>query len=242
MRKTFSLLLTAVAFIAGALVWYRWTYPEYTHRYRLTIEVEVQGEIRSGTGVTEVSWERQPALGNAGPWHTEVRGQAILIDLDARGALLALPVGGPGPIDDGSTSPQFLALRAFAGTHGIPAAKNPSISGYPITAEALKALSDLPPGTTPESFGMPRVVWLPDRASPPTARVIALDQLLDIIGPDVRFREARLEIVDAPVTTDLATKLPWLKAMAAEEKQRRPVLKYGEFKLTAQNLSLRIEP
>lgn len=91
-------------------------YPSYTHRYRLTLEVEADGEVRTGAGVIEVTWRSQPTFsGNLPPWVGDVRGQAVPVDLGRHDVLLA-SLGGNGPEETLGIGARFLALRAYAGT------------------------------------------------------------------------------------------------------------------------------
>lgn len=240
--KTFG-IVSAVIFtlIVGAVVvlWfvYQSNYPSYTHRYRLTIEAEVDGQLKSGSGVVQVTWEKQPQIGEAPPWISRVKGQAVFVDLDAYGALLALPSGGEGAsglYSDNSTGPAFLGLLAFADTLGIA-------SGY-LTTEALVALSRLRAQTELQANNMPRLAILLNKADPRSAHLVRQSQLQALNGPAVRFRRALIEITDDPITTDLATKLPWLKAMAAAPRGRLSGDRQGTLELKAETLSPRIDP
>jgi hypothetical protein len=91
-------------------------YPSYTHRYRLTMEVEADGQTRTGSGVVEVTWQRQPKiLPQVLEWTESVRGQAVPVDLGRHGLLLAM-LAGSGPRESwGTGAAPYLAIRAFAG-------------------------------------------------------------------------------------------------------------------------------
>ena len=50
--KWFLGIIVAIAAVAGL---YKLKYPTYTYRYRMTVEVDVGGEVRSQSSVIEVS-------------------------------------------------------------------------------------------------------------------------------------------------------------------------------------------
>ncbi len=55
MRKLAVILVSIlVALIAAAVIWYKWNFPTTSYRYRLTVAVEVDGQIHSGSSVIEV--------------------------------------------------------------------------------------------------------------------------------------------------------------------------------------------
>jgi hypothetical protein len=87
-----------VALLAGlAFVLYLCTQPAYTHRFRLTIEVETPDGIKTGSSVIETSaWES----GNWGPVEargirSDFRGRAVFVDLGHDRNLIALLGFGP---------------------------------------------------------------------------------------------------------------------------------------------------
>lgn len=51
-----------VALIIGAVVIYSVVFPSVTVRYRLTLEAQVDGEPRTGSGVIEVTYSKQSSF------------------------------------------------------------------------------------------------------------------------------------------------------------------------------------
>ena len=49
----------ACAAIVAGFVLYKINYPTYTYRYRMTVNVEVDGQMRSGSSVIEVRVSKQ---------------------------------------------------------------------------------------------------------------------------------------------------------------------------------------
>ncbi len=218
-------------------------YPSYTHRYRLTLEVESDGQVRTGLGVVEVKWHRQPEFGLAPPWRSEVRGQAVLVDLGRHGALLATLVG-PWPEDLRGVAADFLAMRAFAGVApDLPPLRDARSQGYPLERRTLAALGRLVGRRVPlAAHAMPQLVWIPDPGTPSSARPVPPTDLAGVIAPDVRLRDAWIEITRNRVTTGLFAHLPWLAERYRGEKRHGVEGRHGVFTLHAMSLTRGIDP
>jgi hypothetical protein len=68
---------------------YTYKYPVYTYRYRLTVNIELDGKLRSGSSVIEIGWQEGIKLGDSGGFAPIIRGQAPIIDLGDRGIVVA---------------------------------------------------------------------------------------------------------------------------------------------------------
>jgi hypothetical protein len=222
-----ALVIMVIAGVLGVIALDRYVFPSYVHRYRLTIELDDDGQVRSNSGVIQVTWTGQPKFGEAPTWYSKIKGQAIFVDLQARGALLAILSGGY-PRQDVSVNPDFLALRAFASDA--------------LSPEALDALGRARAKKELGPTRLLRMVWLSNIDDPRSARLIDLRDLGTTIDPKLRFRRAEVELTDDPVTTDLSSHLPWLKTMVAAERRVRPIFMPGEFKLTGEVLNQGLEP
>lgn len=229
--------------LLAAVGWWRFAYPSYTHRYRLALEVEANGAVRTGSGVVEVTWHRQPMFGSAPPWRSEVRGQAVPVDLGRQGVLLATLVGLWPEALRGVAAP-YLALRAFAGaTPDLPPLRDARTQGYPLGRDTLAALGRLTGRRVPlAAHAMPQFVWLPDPGNPSSARPVPPTGLADVIAPNVRLRGASIEITRDRVTTGLFARLPWLADRYRGEKKYGVDDMYGVFTLHATNLTRGVEP
>jgi hypothetical protein len=210
MRRTLGILLFC---IIGLVVLWRWMYPTYTHRYRLTFAIETDGAVHSGSSVIEVSWVGQPKLGDAPPFLPRVRGQAPLIDLGARGVVVAALH--PDGVDGLFANADILAIRAFE--------IDGRFDSYRLITEQT-GRRDLSPDN------MPLLIWIPDPFDPRTARPTTVDHIPDLFGPTARLSAAYVEITRDPVTIDIDRKLPWYAQMAAEQK-RGVITHSGTFQL-----------
>jgi hypothetical protein len=77
--KWLAILLIAVI---GAVVFYTIAYPSVTLRYRLTLEADVDGQTKSGSGVIEVTYAKRTSVGAVGrDVGISFRGEAVDLDL-----------------------------------------------------------------------------------------------------------------------------------------------------------------
>src|SRR5581483_10939200 len=95
MRVMKVALVSIVALIVGGFVWYKLAYPTYTYRYRMTVEVEENGKIHTGSSVIEVQINRQPQVLSAPPIVPHVHGEAVFVDLGRERNVVALLAEGP---------------------------------------------------------------------------------------------------------------------------------------------------
>lgn len=193
--------IAGVAIIIGGLIGlYYLKYPVYSHRYRLTVSIEVEGKVHSGSSIIEIGWQRGPPLGDAGGYAPIIRGQAALVDLGDRGVVVAALMTGEGygPAKDGALSAQWLAAEAF-GNHsaGDEIPELPKLRG-----KRDIALNKLP-----------RLLWFRDRQDPTTAQKFMVQDIPAIFGPEARFAGASVEITSDPIVVDIRQKLPWLKPL-----------------------------
>jgi hypothetical protein len=69
--------------IAGMVVFYVMAYPGLTLRYRLTLEAQVDGGPKVGSGVIEVTYSEQ--INIRSELNIGYRGEAVVLDLGDRG-------------------------------------------------------------------------------------------------------------------------------------------------------------
>jgi hypothetical protein len=88
-------LIGIVLLVGGGLVWYKVAYPTYTYRYRFAIAVEVDGQTKTASSVIEIRVATQPMSVIFSPVSNSVYGDAVFLDLDAKGNVIALLGFGP---------------------------------------------------------------------------------------------------------------------------------------------------
>lgn len=234
--------------LLAAAGWWRLAYPSHTHRYRLTLEVEADGEVRSDSGVVEVSWRRQPKiLPQVLEWTETVRGQAVPVDLGRHGLLLAV-LAGAGPRELWGVSAPYLAMRAFAGKAPglrplLPSWRGPGLGMYP-PGEGAAVTARLPAGSRAalDADSMPQLTWLSDPNDRTTARPVPPGELPTAIAPGVRLRCMAVEITRERVTTNLGKRLPWLAEFVRMTRKGPQSFSPGAYQLTWYALSKGVEP
>jgi len=189
-----------VALGVGAILACCVAYPTYTHRYRLTVEVDVDGQVTSGSSVIETHWTAQPAgLVGGKPFSVRVFGEAVYVDLGSRGPLI-VTLFGDNIRERASTSRSAheLALVAF---------------GLRRDHAGLDALQRRRGRVELPIEALPLLITFTDVRDPRTIRAFTPAEVPSVFGPDVQLRSASVELTDAPMSRSLADALPWLRAM-----------------------------
>lgn len=200
MRVLGIIALCAVVLIVGVIAWWKSAYPTYSYRYRLTIAIEVDGKVHTGSSVIEVAWNGGPEFGDVGSYHPSIRGQATLIDIGPRGVVVAALVNGEsyGAASDGALSALWIAARAF---------------GNDSTNNQLRKLPHLAGRRDLAADNMPRLIWFSDIADPNTARKLMADDLPALLGSGARLAAAYVEITRDPIVVDIDKRLPWYRPL-----------------------------
>jgi hypothetical protein len=77
--------------VVGVFVFYKLSYPTYSCRYRMTVNVEVDGQMRSGSSVIEFSVTKQMRfLPDVNPIRLDAEGEAVFVDLGGQRSIVAL--------------------------------------------------------------------------------------------------------------------------------------------------------
>ena len=196
------------ALIVGVVVVYKVAFPSVTVRYRLTLEAQVDGESRTGSGVIEVTYSKQSEFAGQHELVVDLRGEAVVLDLGSRGVLFALLKADT----DSRSGPEWIVLRAF----DFPGGSLPR----PVE-EGVKQVQRLSGKRELPLTSLPLLVRFRDLNDPKTVeRVDPLD-IGKSFGAGARLVSATLEIVPAgiwpfssygitgePVTRGIEDKLP----------------------------------
>jgi hypothetical protein len=202
--------------IVGMVVWYGVSYPSVTVRYRLTLEALVDGELKTASGVREVTYSKGLAVGGQGGLSIAVRGEAIALDLGDRGTLFALVSAGL----DGRSGPEWIVLRAFD-FDGMPSPVEEGIK----QVLRFSGKRELPPDR------LPKLVRFRDPSDLRSVEWVNPLNIGDRFGADAKLVRVTLEIVPTgiwplndygitgePLTSGIESKLawwsrPWLESM-----------------------------
>jgi hypothetical protein len=180
------------------------TWNTYTHRYRLSIEVETPGGIKIGSSIIQISVTGKAdwILQSPGAY-TGAKGEAVFIDLgNGRNVIATLGFGPTGANTDMLTD---LAAEAFGRNQAFWYKQAPSWEGR------AELHGDL----------IPTLVTFANPADPSTLRVVKPDEFEVVFGPGYRFKGAWIEMTKDSVTrVGIEEKLPWLNHM--EQYRRDP--------------------
>lgn len=181
-----------------------------TIRYRLTLEAEVEGVPKTGSGVIEVTYSKNNDPISSAQFSIGIHGEAVAVDLGPRGSLFALLKGDT----DSRSGPEYIVLRAF----NFPGGAFP----HPVS-EGLSQVSRLSGKRELPLTSLPMLVRFRDLNNPMTIEKVDPFDLQKPFGPGVRLNRATLEIVSSgiwpfnrlglsgqPVTNHLQQMLPWL--------------------------------
>jgi hypothetical protein len=206
-----STVLIVIALCVAALVGcYMFNYPVYTYRYRLTINIELDGKVHSGSSVIEIGWQEGIKLGDAGGFAPLIRGQAAIVDLSDRGVVIATLITGEGygTAGDGALAAISIVPRAF---------------GKASTAEQIPDLPNLRGKRNLEANDLPRFLWLSSKDDVTTARKLHVQEIPEVLGPSARFAGTSVEITEDPIVIDIRERLPWLKSLDRKRPEPDPI-------------------
>lgn len=220
-----KIVVALLVLIVGPIVVWKTAYPTYSYRYRLVLAVEVDGQIKTGSSVIEVSWRSEPnVLGQSK--FPAVRGQSTFVEIGERQAIVTLLHRAEGYGLHDYSDPKgaiFLATTVFGIKDGAGNPRDlPEFSGR----RQLDLKTQLPP-----------LIYFPDTSDRASARLVTPSDLETIPGHTLRIADAYIEIVSfvpipfMGVTIDIYERLPWLRALENENRISGVMRKPGEFLL-----------
>lgn len=159
----------------------------------MTIEVTVDGEVRSGSSVIEVRLTKQlQLLPEVVPVRSDVSGEAVYVDLGEGRNLVALLASGPN-----------------AENGGYPQSVVPSHFKLSYSDSDLPKFSNLRGQWPLPKDGLPTFLTFGNLGDLQSAKVVLPDQFEQVFGAGVTLRDVRIEMTDEPVTHGIAEKMPW---------------------------------
>jgi len=208
MRK-FAVIVVILVAIPAAFC--QWNFPTASYRYRLTVAVEIDGQVHTGSSVIEVWYRFNPeAPGATLPMYdSSLEGQAVLIDLGAHGVLVAALGNNSDP---NVVSAQFLAGRAFQ-----PSARQ-TAGWYGATLDRVRELARMKGKVDLTPDNMPPFIWISNKADPATAHFVKPQDFASVIGDSTRLLSAQVEITRDPVVIDINRKLPLYNSLPPPAK------------------------
>ncbi len=181
-----------------------------TYRYRMTVEVDTPQGLKTGSSVIEVDTrlEPNPASPASQRINRRARGQAVTVDLGARGVLFALLRSE----DDTDYAARIMFLlaprgRDENGDEFLGRFNNMLKMTEPIELPATQAEINPP---LAEMKGRPMLVTFDDLADPTSVKRVDPDDLAATFGDEVSLKRITVQITDDPVTKGIEKRLGWL--------------------------------
>jgi len=178
-----------------------------TIRYRLTLEVETPEGTKTGSGVIEHMARYNDGffrgLGAGAGLAAATRGEAVIVDLGARGLLLCLLTRDQaryGSTDD-LLLPKIFTFDKWGGSQE-------DYSTYLRRLESRKPVADAP------LERLPMLARLRDPQDPATAEGVDPTNLAATFGAGVRLVRVKAQITDDPLAPpSIENKLPWIRTL-----------------------------
>jgi len=181
-------------------------FPSGTLRYRLTVEVMVDGDVHTGSSVIEVRYTKQRAWDNS--VLAKKKGEAVLVNLGKRG-LLFLTMSAPIDYKPGeyTVDAAQLPIRTFFAT---------SVGGLDPTE--LRHLGKLTAEV--DASKLPLMVRLPSAETAKGATRVNPTNLAEAFGPGVRLHKVIIETTDDRLAGNIE-QMPFYAELREEEKKFR---------------------
>ena len=205
--------LVVVALIMSVVIFCSFSIALFIHsqmptkiNYRLTLKVEANGIVYTGSGVIESVWypgNKFIPIGN--DWNTHVKGEAVVVDLGERGTLFALLTGSATPLAGGRHGESFypfdadrILLKAFNIENSL-------------TQDSLNSISKRRDSVDLPLNKLPMLVRFNNLNDPSSVERVDPNDLPTSFGLGVRIVSATFAVTDDPVTTGIEKKLVWLQ-------------------------------
>jgi hypothetical protein len=209
-----------------------WVYPSASLRYEITVEVEADGQVYSGSSVHEVTLRRQPQLLSAPPVSGDFKGEAVAVNIADRGTLFVLLTGS-----------RCCQHEPFSEEHGYgPDARGFVREVFDVRASSAQAIRSLPfrqiDADVPFNQ-LPMMVRFDDISDPLTVALVNPNDLAASFGEGVELRRVHVQTTRARVTSGIDERLPWLAsrkrgyldgARLQSSRELTNTLHYGHFR------------
>ena len=211
--KYLSVKRVLVSILIATVVIWNIVYPSGTWRYKITVNVETPEGLKSGSAVREVYVADAPDILPEAHNSVKLKGEAVVVDLGARGVLFAplniddysivfktFPI--PGEIGRaGGTTPKGIRyFRSLKNVNAVlPVNHYPRFVMFknindPLTVTPVLEYSDYDQNLSPHR----------------QKQSIKADHFEELFGQGVRLKSVTIEMTDEKITWSIAQRLPWL--------------------------------
>lgn len=204
LRKVGYFFLIAIAFFGVVTTWWFYEYwPTYTNRFRFEITFDVDGKLVSGSVIQGLTVGGSPFVISSGSQISyDASGQALALEFPEYGTVFVTTqmYCKDGTIQNWCGSTNTLVTKAC----GIE--RNPG-EDYRVYVRKFRNLTG--ECDVPQTL-LPVIVRFLDESVHKSARAVALDAAGKVEETDIRFLNAKITFTNAPLTTGLEKRLPWL--------------------------------
>jgi hypothetical protein len=211
-------LMVSGAIVGGLCLAYLMFFPTDYLRYRLTLDVDVNGVMRTGSGVVEIAYQGMPdwlsEIGQGAHFGGVMRGCAITVDLGEHGLLFVVDSR---PFLENPTT-HLLALPKLASLNMLPFIAYDLSQSYDPSSglAAVRELQTKEGSVEVPPDKLPMLLRFRNLDDGDTIEELDPRDLTAAYGPGVRLARAQFEF-----TTDPVTPMPaiWPKWLASEEQR-----------------------
>ncbi len=211
------LLVCALIAIGGYAI-YALIFPTERLRYRLTLDVDVDGVTHTGSGVVEIAYQPLPDMFDSlpgGHFRGEMRGYAVTVDLGERGVLFALD--GVPMLASPETNRPLFPEAAYFGSLPFVAYRVVEQGPPSHTMQQVRQLRKKTGAVDVPLDMLPMLLRFRDINDPQSNEEVDPRDLAAAFGPGVRLLDAKLEFTDDPVSSMPRNWPRWLVDEKGEE-------------------------
>ncbi len=175
------------------------------YRYRLTVEVDTPEGLKTGSSVIEVhsAIAGRNSIPTPGAFSHRAQGEAVAVDLGARGVLFALLSSDDNP--DWASGVMFGFAPGTGDNTEVrfrEMLKNRNLIELPKRFKGSMYVKG--------NLARPTLVTFVNTSDPTTISKVNPDDLTTSFGPGVKLRRMTVRFTDDPVTTGIEHRLTWL--------------------------------
>lgn len=210
MRTFFTvagLLLAITAFV----IWLFFTvnYPSASLRYEITVEVEADGEVYSGSSVQEVTVGLMLNINGGGSraW-SSFKGEAVAVEIADRGILFVL-LAGPRGLPNEPFEPEQVNISSPAQFMNIV---------FDVRGSSIEAVHAVPDRAIDDEVPfnlLPVMVRFEDINDPRSVTLVNPFDLASSFGEGVELRRVHVRTTQAPITEGIEERLTWLPSVSS---------------------------
>jgi hypothetical protein len=203
MKGCLSSLLILVLLCFGGYIAWTLAYPTYSYRFRLVLEAEKDGEVKTGSSVFQVKTVQYPSWVTLGANNSEtsLTGEAVTLELAPGQDVFGVLIFG----DFGRSQFEYLAPLAFFS----PNRRNMGRDSHIEWSRRLSHMS----GRKELSWDLlPVLITFDQPNDTNTVHRVLPDDFASVFGAGTKFRRGVVELTNDPVTHSIESKLPWLRS------------------------------